>query len=63
MPDRYQNLFGAETEAKAMMAVFPLGAYTTDSEIRVVFSGRVEIAGVVGCQDCKAKLNLKGPLK
>jgi hypothetical protein len=59
LEERFQNLFGAEGKGTGMMAAFPLEILKNDLELHVVFDGRVEIAGVVGCSDCKAKVDAR----
>jgi hypothetical protein len=59
LEERFQNLFGAEWKGTGMMAAFPIDILKKDLELPVVFDKRVEIAGAVGCSDCKARIDVK----
>lgn len=61
LDEKYQNLYGAQFEARGMMATFPLSVLDEKNELRIVYDG-------YGCSDwkgkpsneCAVQLKLKG---
>ena len=50
LPEEFQNLFGAKTNGRSVLAVFPIELLNDQNEIRVVFDREVS-SGALLCSD------------
>jgi len=59
MTEEYQNLFGAKSSGKGMIAVFPLSVLTEENEIHIVFDALRTGQGILHmCTDCAVQFKL-----
>jgi len=52
LPADYQNLFGAKTEGRSMLAVFPLSLLREGHEVHIVYDKKTRVGSLGGCDDC-----------
>jgi hypothetical protein len=60
LSEEYQNLYGAKTEGRSLLAVFPLDVAVDGNEVHIIYDRKVASAnGTGGCDDCSAELKLE----